>query len=322
MDTIIEALHAKADKRSHLSYRDFTQVALYHPTHGYYTQKKKRVGRNQETDFYTAESLGSVFKELILSAVTKILGKDNLKKYSFVELGAEKDYNLLAQSSHPFKEVLTFGCLDTIEIPPHSIVFSNELLDAQPFHRFVFFNNEWRELGVKINGTTLEETLLPENTINTAHIPTPAQEGYVIDYPKDSELLLEKIVTQNWSGLLLFFDYGHRNDPLLHDFPEGTARAYHKHQQHNDLLANPGNQDLTCHVWWDPLIDILKNQTFSHIQLDSQEKFFITQATQAIEELITHNPQNFDPRRQTLKELIHPGNMGMKFQTLWAIRGL
>ena len=37
---------------------------------------------------------------------------------------------------------------------------------------------------------------------------------------------------------------------LIGDRPAGTARAYYRHEATRDLLARPGEQDLTCHVCW------------------------------------------------------------------------
>ena len=50
-------------------------------------------------------------------------------------------------------------------------------------------------------------------------------------------------------GRLLTFDYGLTAEEFFAPQREnGTLRAYHRHQLSRDVLANPGEQDLTAHV--------------------------------------------------------------------------
>src|SRR5581483_2400193 len=50
-------------------------------------------------------------------------------------------------------------------------------------------------------------------------------------------------------GKLLTFDYGFTTEEQFSPSRlNGTLRAYHRHQVTDDVLANPGEQDLTAHV--------------------------------------------------------------------------
>ena len=82
-------------------------------------------------------------------------------------------------------------------------------------------------------------------------LPSTAPEGYRIDMPLAAADLAERIAALPWSGLFLAFDYGKSWRELAGDTPAGTVRAYSRHRQSNALLAQPGEQDLTCHVCWD-----------------------------------------------------------------------
>lgn len=323
---MLDHLKSVADKSQLLSYKTFIQEVLYAPKIGYYTQERKRVGRNPTTDFYTAESLGPVFQKLILASIQTLLKNQPLNQFTFVEIGAEPHQSLFQNSDHPFLNTLTLRPHQSLEIPPKSIVFANELLDAQPFHRLIYQNNQWHELGVQIHpNNTLSETTLPTLSPEVKNIanqlPQNAPENYQLDLPLEAENLLKKIASQNWQGLLLLFDYGFLWEDLIHNHPQGTARAYHNHKQLNNLLANPGNQDITCHICWDRLIPILKQHHFSHPTLQKQESFFIHHAPSAIEEIIQPKEKNkFNHPKQTLQEIIHPAHMGHKFQVLWGLR--
>jgi SAM-dependent MidA family methyltransferase len=51
-------------------------------------------------------------------------------------------------------------------------------------------------------------------------------------------------------ALLIAIDYGYTAQTLA-KFPSGTLMAYRRHIAHENVLANPGTQDITAHVDWD-----------------------------------------------------------------------
>ena len=101
------------------------------------TKKRKRVGSDRGTDFYTSRKLGRLWAELIISSCTKnSSGRKKLSEFVFVEIAAEPNQATLAGLDHPFASLETIHLNDPIQIPDRAIVFSNEWLDAQPFKRF------------------------------------------------------------------------------------------------------------------------------------------------------------------------------------------
>ncbi|MBC2594558.1 SAM-dependent methyltransferase [Ruficoccus amylovorans] len=315
---IFEALRQAADPAGHLSYAGFTRLALYHPEHGYYHRQRERVGRNEQSDFYTAASLGGVFADLLLEAIGQ-LAPAPLESFSLVELGVEAGRGTLAGQAGRFAFTHEIGSGQSMDLPERAIVFANELLDAQPFHRFGFIEGQWREYGVLVGPDGLSEVLLPRPSAEAeeflATLP-PSGEGYRLDISLEAETLLARIARQVRSGLLVFFDYGRSWPGLLEETPAGSARAYHRHEASTDLLARPGEQDLTCHVCWDRLADTLTANAWPGAKLETQEAFFVKHAAPAIERIITAPGNTFDPKKQTLKELIYPGHMGRKFQVM------
>ncbi len=306
-----------------IPFADFMRIALYHPEHGYYTQPRPRVGFGGSTDFFTATSTGQVFGELVVEAARRLLEPDDPADFSFVEIGAEPGVSVLP-SNHPFRDSAVLRLGECVRIPERAIVFSNELFDAQPFHRLVASGGTWRELGVTWRDGFAEALLpgfSPPVRSVAARLPSAAVEGYHLDLPiKAAELVRTLANRSDWTGLLLVFDYGKTWTELIEATPQGTARAYRRHRQSNDLLADPGEQDLTCHICWDWIEEAARECGFHSIALESQEAFLVKRATAAIETIITANPARFDPRRQTLQQLLHPGNMGQKFQVLSARR--
>ena len=295
------------------------ELALYHPTLGYYRRNQPRVGYGAGTDFFTASTSGPIFGELIVAACVTLLGKKAPGDFTFVEIGAEPDGGILQGVSHPFRRSVAVGVSDRIELTGKCVVFSNELFDAQPFRRFVFQEGAWCELGVRFDGQAFVETTLPFSTQPT-ELPAPALDGYVIDAPLAAADLTRRIAEQPWHGLFIACDYGKSWRELIEATPAGTARAYFQHTQSNELLARPGEQDLTCHVCWDWLETILNENRFTQPALDSQEAFFIKNAGDFIAATAAAEAAHFSRKKLSLMQLLHPSHLGQKFQVLHAQR--
>lgn len=322
---LLESLVTHCGPTGYASFYDFMKAALYHPKEGYYTKNKKRVGKTSEADFYTASSLGSVFGKLVLEVATTLIPPIPLNELTFVELGAEPGQNIFKTETSPFKEHATFRLGDSLsKLPTPSILFANEILDAQPFHRFRFHSGKWHELGIKRENDTIREALLPAPTPKAAplleRLPEVSTEGYTVDVPSGAEELLARLITPEWEGLLLLFDYGKSTASLLNETPQGTARTYKHHNQSNKLFATPGEQDITCHIGWDWIETKLQMLGLTNIRVESQEACFMKHAPQSIGNIIFDRPGELTPERRTLQELIHPAHLGQKFQVLSATR--
>jgi SAM-dependent MidA family methyltransferase len=275
------------------------------------------VGYGHGTDFFTASTTGPLFGELVAAACRSLLGNEPLADTTFVEIGAEPGGGVLTGVQHGFGATRTIRVGEPLKLSGKCVVFSNELFDAQPFRRFVFRAAEWRELGVQLCDGLLRE-IESDATPAPSVLPMAASEGYKIDLPLASAELAEEIAGQPWTGLFVAFDYGKSWQELRVAAPIGTARAYHRHTQSNDLLAQPGEQDLTCHVCWDWLVDALQCHDFARPQVESQEAFLIRHATEILAATATAEATRFSQRKLGLLQLLH--HLGQKFQVLWALR--
>jgi SAM-dependent MidA family methyltransferase len=294
------------------------ELALYHPVVGYYRRERTRVGYGQGSDFFTASTSGPVFGELIVAACVKLLGSHHPRDYTFVEIGAEPGAGVLKEVTHPFADRRTVQVGEPIELTGRCVVFSNELFDAQPFHRFVFRRGAWRELGVALRKSALVETEVADTSAPL--LPTLAPEGYIIDAPLAAGTLAQQIAAQSWTGLFVACDYGKSWRELTETNPPGTARAYYQHTQSNDLLARPGEQDLTCHICWDWLVAALTQNRFATPVLESQETFFVRHAGESIAAMTAAEAAQFSRKKLSLMQLLHPSHLGQKFQILYARR--
>jgi len=305
---------AEAGPGGTLPFSRFMELALYHPAVGYYRRDQARVGLGGNTDFFTASDSGPVFGELVSAAGVKLLGGRHPRDHAFVEIGAEPGRSVLAGVSHPFKRIQTLRVGEPLTIEGECVVFSNELFDAQPFVRTVYRGGRWHEVGVQLKVDHFVEVEWP-----TAAGETGA-EGYRFDRPLAASKLAADLAAQPWRGLFVAFDYGKTLSELVENTPLGTARAYYRHGQSNNLLARPGEQDLTCHVCWDWLVDALTRHGFAPPKLQFQEAFFIHHAGRLIADLSTAEAGRLSRRKLALFQLLHPAQMGQKFQVLHALR--
>jgi len=302
-----------------LNYAQFTRVALYDPQCGYYNRQHQRVGRQPEADFYTAESLGPVFSRLLAAAAVQLLEGQPPGDFELVEFGAEPGSPALADIELPFRAARCIPLGSPFTLKGKCVVFANELLDAQPFHRLVFSEGRWQECGVAVaEDGTLRECRLPEWSppVSAARLELPAKpsEGYCLDLSLQAEVLLQALCEGDWQGLLILSDYGRSWQELSEHCPQGTARAYYRHEVSRDLLARPGEQDLTCHVCWDRLSAVARHHRFTDVAIQRQESFFVHHAEGAIAEILQASAGGFSREKQTLIELLHPQHMGSRFQ--------
>jgi SAM-dependent MidA family methyltransferase len=303
-----------------MSFAAFMELALYHPELGYYRHSRPRVGYGAGTDFFTSSTSGPLFGELVAASCTDILhaaGRDPAA-HTFVEVGAESGNDgVLTGVAHPFCASRTIRVGEPLSFPARSVVFSNELFDAQPFVRTVYRNGRWVETGVALHNGILVEVELDSAP---PHVPARAADGYRFDQPLAATTLARQIAGLPWRGVFIALDYGKTLRELTEETPGGTARAYHRHTQSNDLLANPGEQDLTCHVCWDWISNALIEHGFNRPTLNFQETFFIRHAGALIAALTAAEASRLSPRKLALMQLLHPSHLGQKFQVLHAVR--
>ena len=131
-------------------------------------------------------------------------------------------------------------------------VFSNEFVDAFPVRRLRFTGDEWRESWVLPDAEewrplATRDPALPSSAL-TAH---PWSSPQIVEVHESYRAWLEENLPLWKAGRMLTIDYGSA-DPaaLLHRRPLGTLRGYFHHQliEGPELLARPGQQDLTADV--------------------------------------------------------------------------
>ena len=324
--SVRQAIEDASDSNGFVTFDQFVEIALYNPDFGYYQADRKRVGRDRSTDFFTASSMKQAFGPILLEAGINLLEQSgfNPSDAKWIEIGAEPEAALLEGIANPFLDTQTIRVGEELNLDGPLVVFSNELFDAQPFHSVIHKNGSWRERGVQIDpqgiGFADREIISPLIQPAVDALPKVAPEGYTVDLPLEATNLLDRISQKPWNGAFIAFDYGKTWKALSYDTHQGTARGYRNHQQVPNLLDAIGEQDLTCHICWDWLETVLRQNHFQSIELESQESFVLKRAPSFVKKAFAAGPGFGSQAKNQLRQLIHPSLMGQKFQAISGIR--
>jgi len=210
------------------------------------------------------------------------------------------------------------------------IVFSNELIDAFPVRvlRWDALERRWREWGIGLKGGEFAwqrmatDVELWREELHYAGLEVPAllaahlPDGFTVEFSTAAADWWRKAAASLQTGKLLTIDYGDTAAELL--TPQrhfGTLRAYSRHRVTNDVLANPGGQDLTAHVNFMQLRSVAEA---AGLVTDA----FLTQS-QFLTRILEKASQNADgfgewtpARTRQWQTLTHPEHLGRPFRVL------
>jgi SAM-dependent MidA family methyltransferase len=255
-----------------LSFRDYVEIALYHPETGYYAKADNPVGRSG--DYVTAPSLSPAFGAAITGLVREFLRRAEGEVCSFVDIGCGDgglvrgvaaeidepgirffgvDRSLERVERREEDRVVFARGLDEVPRDGVHLLFSNELFDALPFARLVRRGEHLHELWVAerdggLDWVEHEAPAVYEEYFRERRIEL--SEGQFADVSLEWGALYADLARFLRRGLIVTMDYGHPGEKLFHPRARrfGTAAAYRGQRVSRDLLASPGRQDLTAHV--------------------------------------------------------------------------
>jgi SAM-dependent MidA family methyltransferase len=122
------------------------------------------------------------------------------------------------------------------------LVLAHEFFDALPVDVAERSEDGWRERRVGWSGERFVWTPGPGVTIGEME-----DEIAVVEVPVGMERELRRMASQLVAGPLLVLDYGYTERERIR-FPEGSLMSYRQHRAIDDVLLNPGEQDITAHV--------------------------------------------------------------------------
>lgn len=354
---LAERLRELIRARGLITFRDWMEAALYDPVGGYYSRADlKRWGR--EADYRTSSERSDLFAATFARYFARFYDElERPPQWTIVEGGvgdgrfAQRVLRTLA-TQYPrvfeatrycvedlsenslsrarellieFEDRVSYGTVTTLGT---GIYFSNELLDALPVHRVT---NTHEELYVTVdeNGrfvwttgpvsTPLLAGFLDEYSINFAP-------GQIIEINLAIDDWLASVAAKMKRGYVITVDYGAEASDLYDASlrPEGTLRAFSQHGFVDDVLAQPGEYDITSSVNWTQVKTTGERLGLQVVEFASQDKFLLSAGLiEELESRLQRLATDADKMRliTDAKEMILPGGMGSSFQVLVQKRG-
>ena len=350
-----DIIRGEIDAEGAISFARFMELALYHPSHGYYERNLKQTGR--EGDFYTSVSVGSLYGEMLgVEFARRIRELDGDSK--LVEAGAHDGQlacdvlNYLAEYQ---KDV--FRRMEYVIIEPSSsraprqvetllrfqgkvrwvrdweevgefrgICFSNELLDAMPVHVFRWDaeRRQWQEWGITNGNGGFHWRPLEKENPNARRLLARLPQTFLDVLPNQFTVEISPEAVSWWlrashalvEGALFTVDYGLLQEDFFQPHrARGTLRAYSKHRPIGNLLEAVGEQDITAHVNFSLLIAAGESAGLQTEDFVHQGLF-----VKGVLERIEASPGRFPlwtaMRYRQLTSLLHPEHLGRTFKVL------
>lgn len=353
-----DELH-KLLNQSDLSFRDFVELALYHPQFGYYSGSRSPVGG--EGDFITSPLLSPLFQDILGNLIDEFLNRAGDGMSQVVDIGCG-DGALIRElagahcepagedASAPLFYGLDRNLARAIPDPrvtyvtslaeiPHAdarLIISNELFDALPFARLVQREEHLHELWVTERDGALDWS---EHEAEGRYEDYFSERGLALEQGQFADVSLEwaafydEICRFVPRGMIVTFDYGLPQSKLFRGRMRrfGTAAAYAGHRVSRDLLANPGQQDLTAHINFDDLIRTGERNGFTTLFFDMQAKFLLAEGAAdhpllaPIGEATIENAEEgiaLLEARDAARRLILPDGIGADIRVLIQQRGM
>jgi SAM-dependent MidA family methyltransferase len=330
----------------------FMEWCLYHPEHGYYSAGRVQVG-SDAGDFTTAPHVSAVFARCLARFVDRVdraLGRPD--GFVIIEGGpgegrlardlldtlAERHPHLYSRLRYHLDEASP--ALRTRQrrlLGPHAarvehgmpghrapgLYISNELLDAMPVHRLRNAEGELLEVWVEsVEGALGEILLPPESAAVATSARVLAQDGgWMVEVRPGVDGWLARAAGALERGAVVTVDYGDTAPRLFGPHhPDGTCVAYRDHRQHRNLLAVPGEQDLTAQVDFSALVAAGEALGLAHAPLCKQREFlFANGLLEELEAMEAAEGTDLEKLqlRQALAPLLMPGaGMGDAFKVL------
>jgi len=354
---LAERLRERIRREGPITFCDWMRTVLYDEQEGYYCrsdlQKWGRAG-----DYRTSPERSSFFAATFARYFAQLyeqLGRP--RQWTIVEAGAGdgrfacgvletfRDYfpsvfsatryvvdevgshsrSLARERLEPFIDRIEFRALEEVEVDP-GVVFSNELLDAFPVHRVVMQGGRLCEFYVNTGSNgDFEWTIGAPSTDLLANYFAQSQiqlaEGRAAEVNLEIGDWISKVAGRIRTGYLITVDYGADADELYSSpaRAQGTLRGFHEHRLVQEVLAQPGEQDLTTTIDWTFAKRIGETMGLEIAAFDRLDKFLL--AAGLLEQLELETQRNEGEAAKlrlttAAREMILPDGMAAHFQVM------
>jgi SAM-dependent MidA family methyltransferase len=341
-----------------VSFRDFMELALYHPENGYYTAGRPLWGFDGDyltaptASAWYARTVGRLIGELasglgrpvelvdlaagngaFLATVLDDLGSKGaptvLARVVAVERSPARRAEIRDRLGGPPVPLAVVEEIGRVAGP--AVVHASELYDAMPVHRVEGSSAGPLELTVRSRGDELEWGRRPAGRVLLAYLAghgVELAERQIAELNPAAEPFHRRVLEAAGEGVVLVLDYGYPADRLYD--PRGRRRGslatYRRHERGADPLADPGDRDLTAHVNLDDLRRAARNAGWREIALLPLAEFLVRSGLgRLVDEAGLGIEAEPDAAvygaRQEIKRLLDPEGMGSDLKMLVQARG-
>ena len=341
-----------------ITFHDWMKAALYDPVNGYY-QRSDRERWGRAGDYRTSPERSALFAAAFARYFARLyeeLGRP--REWTIVECGAGggdfaagvidtlvRQFPMVFEATRYIVYDLSLDALrrtqsrlfdhgDPVEYSASleeirvdkGIFFSNELLDAFPVHRVVKTENGLAEFYVSAgpNGSFC----WTEGPLSTPQLSEFFQTysvelavGQTMEINLEIDDWFARVASRLPNGFVITVDYGAESaelyDPALR--PNGTLRGFRRHEFVDDILAQPGECDITASVNWTQVKSVGERVGLETVEFASQDKFLLNAGLLTELEYQLGRAQN-EAEKASLttgaRDMILPGGMASSFQVL------
>lgn len=285
-----------------ITFEEFMRLALYHPDGGYYSSPAPF---GESGDFYTGPAVHPAFGACIanqlysmwelldmpspfyaveLGAGAGILSRDLAAYVSNLPLAFQTSICYLSLDRYPTSvESSTGQRILTEGVPLRGItgcIFSNELPDAFPVHRFRMEAGRLREIYVSYNDRdeiieVTGEPSTPDIERRLARLDWGWPDGYEGEVNLHMEPWIREIASSLDRGFVITVDYGYLSEELYSPARTmGTLQTYYKHVDGSSPYQRIGRQDLTAHVDFSQLMSDGESSGLRNVTYLNQGDYF------------------------------------------------
>jgi len=277
MTALKDRLRRLIDATGPITVADYMSACLFDPEAGYYTTREPF---GAEGDFTTAPEISQMFGELVaVWAYSAWAAAGRPMPMLLAEIGPGRG-TLMADMLRTLDRLdpgfVTRARIAMVEVSPRLaalqkeklpggrsrptwysdlaalpalplVIVGNELFDAVPVRQFVRTGQGWRERMVGLDDDGALRFMAGVAGIDPSLLPPDAgsaPEGAIFEIAPAREALMDAVSARiaRDGGAALFIDYGHLKPGLGDTLQAVRAHAY------DDVLAHPGEADLTSHV--------------------------------------------------------------------------
>lgn len=361
--SLSERLRERIRRNGPITFHDWMEAALYDPQEGYYRQaNRERWGR--EGDYRTSPEMSVLFAGTFAGYVARLYDvASSPPTWTIVESGAgaghfaeviletlESRFPHVFSATHyvldetssesgalaanrlaKFGSRVKFGKLSDLEELSNGIIFANELIDSFPVHRVTMRDGKLREFFVAVSDSGAFEWKIGRTSTSDIvnyfkRVDIQLVEGQIAEVNLQVEGWLRNACERLRRGYLIMVDYGLEATELFNSLEaqQGRLRGYYRHGHVSNILANPGEHDITTTVDWTFVKCLASDLALRCIEFERQDRFLLDAGLlEDLEARVSEvrNQAEETRLRTTARAMILPDGMAASFQVLVLQKG-